>query len=377
MGGPVRLVAAAVVLTGCFYAPPINQRPSVAIHELSDDPVHRSDTVMLEAIGSDADGQSITYAWHISACTVATDDNTDSDPPFRNDVNPTAEPIISFQVPAMRQDSVTPTKAVRVLLDAFDELGAEARPGQELILAVDDYAPVLAKQAMAAHHSVVDSHTQLYVVVSDQDDTPQNVALQWTVETPDPNAAYEITDLPMPTPTDSLHLTYGKSLLPHEAGTWTVKVVGTDPFGVSDEADFQIDVGDDLPPCITNPTPIASPTDALPLFESTLFQVPVVVDDLDVYPPQSGDPDLGVATFSWSIEAPGASAFAPLANTSNGVVLDPATYKPGDVVQLRVEVHDRVARDFSSCPADAPTCELDPTNEPGCLQRETWTVSIQ
>ncbi len=370
-------IAAAIVLTGCFYAPTINQRPSVAIEQLDDTPVHRSDTVMLEAVGSDPDGQSVTYAWHISACTTATDANTDCDLPFRNDVNPTAEPIISFQVPPMRADGVTPTMAVRVLLDAFDDLGAEARPEQELIIPVDDYAPVLDKQTTSAHHSVVNSHTQMYVVVSDQDDGPKNVALQWTVETPDPNAAFDFTDLPMPTPSDMQHLTYGKSLLPHEAGTWTVKVVGTDPFGVSTEADFQIDVGADLPPCITNPTPIASPTNALPLFEPTLFQVPVVTDDLDVYPPQSGDPDLGVATFSWSIQQPGASAFAPLAITSNGVVLDPATYQPGDVVELRVEVHDRITRDFSSCAADDPTCELDPTNEPGCLQRETWTVSVQ
>ena len=113
------------------------------------------------------------------------------------------------------------------------------------------------------------------------------------------------------------------------------------------------------------------------MFEPTLFQVPVVVDDLDLYPPPQGnDPDLGTATFTWSMKAPGASAFSPLPITSNGVLLDPATFSPNDLVELRVEIHDRQPRDFSQCLPDDPTCALDPS-ELGCFQRETWTVRVQ
>ena len=101
-------------------------------------------------------------------------------------------------------------------------------------------------------------------------------------------------------------VTYSSELVADAIGTWTVQVTATDPLQATTEQDFVLAVGSDLPPCITAPSPIASSGDALPLLEPTLFEVPIVIDDLDVYPPsQSGAPDIGVATFHWSIEQPG------------------------------------------------------------------------
>ncbi len=136
-----------------------------------------------------------------------------------------------------------------------------------------------------------------------------------------------------------------------------------------------IAVGSDLPPCIGTTLPLAEPPNGYPLLQATLFEVPIVTDDLDVYPPASGsDVDAGVATFHWSILAPGGSAYTPLQITGNGVPLDPATYSSGDSISLRVEVHDRVARDFSGC-GDNDTCGLNP-DVPRCLQRTTWVVTV-
>jgi hypothetical protein len=367
-------LVAAIVLTGCFYYDPINQRPTVDIRNNTAGTPHRGDMVTLEAVGTDPDGEAVSYTWHIAACTDASDQNTDCDPPFRNDAMPSDEQTITFQVPPMRVDGVTPVKAIRVILDATDELGAQAHPSQELMIAVDDYLPHLDLRQYSSHNSVVDSHIQLYVELSDQDDGPDGLTLAWSVVTPDPSATFDpLTDLP---PVDSAPgtKTVGMSFLPHTIGHWMVHVVATDPLGGQSASDFIVDVTTDLPPCITSPSPIASPTDELPLFEPTLFEVPIVLDDLDVYPPpQPGDPDLGTATFTWSIKQPGAASFAPLAITSNAVGLDPQTYQSGDVVELRVEIHDRIAR--ATCAASDPTCVLD-QSRPTCLQRDTWKVRV-
>jgi hypothetical protein len=263
-----------------------------------------------------------------------------------------------------------------VLLDASDEFGAAARPQQVLVIALSDHAPALQLSQSSAHDYVVGSHVALGVDVSDLDDDPTTDVVQWTVDTPVPNAAYTLTDPEMVgSGAVNGHVTYRSTLLTQVAGTWTVHVTATDPLQQATEKDFVLAIGDDLPPCITAPSPLASPSASYPLFQPTLFEVPIVIDDLDVYPPsQGGDSDLGVASFHWSIEQPGASAFAPLDVTGNGVPLDPATYSSGDVVQLRVEVHDRVGRDFSGCAGD-PTCALNEA-EASCLQRITWTVQV-
>ena len=58
--------------------------------------------------------------------------------------------------------------------------------------------------------------------------------------------------------------------------------------------------------CIAQVSPIVPPAGAaLPITEPTLFRVPVVIDDRDVYPPQPDDSSLGVTKFQWSVLGPG------------------------------------------------------------------------
>nr|HEX4313685.1 hypothetical protein [Kofleriaceae bacterium] len=363
----------AVLVAGCFYEAPINQRPSAGIRNQPTDPVFRGDLLSLEAFTSDPDGNAVDVQWSIFACTDASDTSTDCDAvPFDSDTTQDT----SFEIPPMRADGVTPTRALRVLLDATDELGAIARPTQVAVIAVDDHPPTLQLSQSSAHDYVVGSHISLEVDVSDLDDNPGSDSVLWTVDTPVPSAPYTLAP-PQMVGSGAVagHVTYRSSLDTEIAGQWTVHVTATDPLAQTTEQDFVLAIGSDLPPCITSPSPIASPSQALPLIEPTLFEVPIVVDDLDVYPPsQGGDPDLGVASFQWSIEQPGATSFTPLAVTGNGVPLDPATYSSGDVVKLSVEVHDRVTRDFSACDGD-PTCTLN-EGDPSCLQRITWTVEV-
>ena len=103
--------------------------------------------------------------------------------------------------------------------------------------------------------------------------------------------------------------------------------------------------------------------------------MPIVIDDLDVYPPVPLDTTLGTATFQWSLRAPGESIHAPiLGATSSSVALDPGVYEPGAVLELRVEISDRQAIAIP-CPDAEATCSV--IAQPSCLQRQTWRVEVR
>jgi hypothetical protein len=83
-------------------------------------------------------------------------------------------------------------------------------------------------------------------------------------------------------------------------------------------------------------------------------------------------------TFSWSILPPGASTRQPLAVTGNQVALDPASYSPGDIVELRVEIADRAMilnNTAISCADNIPTCSV--ISDASCIQRQTWRVEVR
>jgi hypothetical protein len=371
---PVVVVAAstAIGVSGCFFGAQLDERPSVAIVDQPTTTVYRGQAVTLTADTSSPTGNAVSVQWEIYACTNASDQNTDCDAlAFDSDTTDTT----TFTVPLTREDG-TPTLAVRVLLTAVDDLGATARPTQELILPIGDHPPALVLAQSSAHDDAVGSHVVLDVQVSDPDDEPSLVSLSWSVATPSPGASYTLSTATI-VGSNATDVTYESELDAQVTGGWTVAVTATDPEGATTTQDFAITINSDLPPCIVSPSPDADPTQTYPLVDATLFEVPIVTDDLDVYPPsQSGDPDFGVATFHWSIEEPGGSDFAPLDVTGNGVPLDPSTYNSGDVIQLRVEAHDRVDRSaaFTAC-GDAATCTLD-LSRPTCLQRITWTVEV-
>jgi hypothetical protein len=372
------LVATAVALaafasgTGCFFASQIDERPSVAITGQPSTQVYRGDTVMLTAETSSPTNRTVDVQWSVYLCTNPSDTNTDCD---QNPIDSDTTPLTMFVVQPMRADKPLPTLGVRVLLDAVDDLGAVAEPTQELIIAVDDHPPTLTLTPYSSHDDAVGSHITLDIQVSDPDDPPAGDTLSLMVEPPGPNAPYTLTTPVLLGSAVGDSVTWQAELDAQVIGIWTVAVTATDPEQKTGMESFVLPVGSDMPPCITEPSPIADPSNVYPLLAPTLFEVPIVVDDLDVYPPSSTpDPDSGVATFHWSILEPGGSAFAPLAVTGNGVPLDPSTYSPGDVIQLRVEVHDRVTRDFTGC-GNAPTCALN-ASSPSCLQRTTWQVEV-
>ncbi len=367
----IAVVAAATAASGCFYGEAIDERPSAAIGNQPGSAVYRGDMVTLMAETSSPTGNPVYVQWLVYACTDASDAGTDCDAmPIDSD---TAEATM-FTVPPMRADKPVPTLAMRVLLNAEDDLGAMAVPQQELIIPVGDHPPVLKLSDFPAHGFVETSHVTLDITITDPDDDPTTELQPLMALLPSPGAGYSLST-PVLLSNAASTATFQSELVADVPGTWTIAVTATDPEGLSTSASYVFAVGSDLPPCIGVTSPIADPANTYPLLQPTLFEVPLVTDDLDPYPPTGGsDPDPGEATFHWSIMPPGGSAYTPLGVTGNAVPLDPATYSSGDTIALRVEIHDRVARDFSGC-GSANTCALDP-EAATCLQRTTWIVTV-
>ncbi len=362
-----------MLLTGCFYTDPINQRPSADIVQESSTTPARGGTVMLSATGTDPENQQIEFSWQVWACTDAT-------VPGDCDVVPFQTGILTefdFMVPPLRQDNQTAVQSLLVILEATDELGATAKPAQQLILPVSDAPPVLmlSKSSQCQGCTRPDDYVDgrqfdLFATYSDADDGPQNVTLVWTYFTPVEGDAFDHPDFTLPSP-GSGQLAVGQHFTPHGAGDWMVVVKASDPLGATDTETLAFTISPDQPPCIEDASPIA-PLDginAVPITEPTLFQVPVVVDDLDPYPASA----TGGATFAWSLLPPGASTFQALATTGNSVDFDPAAYTPGDLVELRVEISDR-AHGAPACPAADLTCSLGGVSS--CIQRLTWRVEV-
>jgi len=378
----VRAVLVLVLASGCFYTDPIDQRPSVAIEQLSSAQVFHGDVVNLEAVADDPDGDAVALQWREYACSDATP-APDGSRPGCDDapLSSAVTSLFSFDAPTYRADGATPVGAVYVTLDATDRYGATARPGGDLIIAVADVPPSLALSKQARPSYVVDIPVPLFAKVGDADDGPAAVDVAWTAFSPSGSESLATESTAQPDPD---HLQLATTLVPAALGEWTVQVTATDPTaracadsscGGATTQSLVIEVGPDEPPCLGTWTPAAAPAgDVLPISAPTLFQVLVVADDLDPFPADPSDPELGTTAFAWSLLPPGGATREPLSTvTGAAVALDPASYQPGDIAELRVEIFDRNHTPIPCADADA-TCSI---GADACLQRLTWRVEMQ
>ena len=376
-----QLVPILALASGCFYTDPINQRPSLAIRQDSGDQVYRGDVVDLEALVNDPAGHDVSIAWSAAMCADTPDasgNRSGCDPALFS----STDTEFSFTVPSTRADH-TPVLNVYVTLQGTDSLGATAKPIQELVISISDQAPDLDLRKDSRYAYVVGTEIDLFAKVGDLDDGPAAVgAPTWQVSSPANQPAYTLDDLAVTQDTsDPTHLQYGKAFTPMGIGDWELEVTATDPFELASNQPgttepLSITVVADHAPCLEEWSPIASvvATDTLPLTDPTLFEVLVVQDDLDPFPTVPGDPVLGETTFAWSILPPGATSRQALTGVSgNAVELDPTSYSPGDVVELRVEIQDRNHTPVN-CPDTDLTCST--ISDATCTQRLTWRVEV-
>lgn len=360
--------------SGCFYTDEINQRPSIAISSPGNQ-MYRGDHVELSATANDPEGQFVHFTWRAYACTDGQGGADCDTMPF----NTGELEDFSFDIPADRVDVALPDRNVRVVLEGKDSYGATAKPSQELVIVALDRPPsvVVARDG----NFVVtpgDRAVRIYATVGDPDDGPAKLGTP-TWEVFAPAGVTQVPDLVDAGTThdpDGTHITYARDFTPSVKGRWEIRVTASDPFDATSMGSVFLDVVDPPPPCIAQVQPIVPPSGAaLPITDTTLFRVPVVVDDLDVFPPQPNDPVLGVTRFQWSLQGPSMATHVAVAGaTGSSFTLDPATFTPGDIVEVRVEIFDRQNTPLP-CPDTDATCST--ISQATCIQRQTWRVEVQ
>lgn len=370
------VTSALVVLCagGCFYVEEINQRPGIRINATGDQ-IYRGDHVELTASADDPENHLVRFTWRAYACTEgAGGADCDREPFYTQAELDHAD----FDVPLLREDSPVPVRNVRVLLDAKDDLGATAKPSQELVIVALDRPPSLDLARKGTFILTPNRPVILYATVGDIDDGPAALGTPtWEVFAP-AQVPHELVDeMFTQNPNDPAHKTFAKKFTPKAIGDWEIRVTATDPLDQKTTKSLMLSVVAPPPPCIAQVAPIVPPAGAaLPITDTTLFRVPVVIDDLDVWPPQQDDEmTLDVTRFQWSVQAPGAATHVPVSGaTASSFQLDPATFTPGDIVEVRVEIYDRQNTPVG-CPDSEATCST--ISMPSCIQRQTWRVEVR
>jgi hypothetical protein len=369
----VRAVAAVcVLLTGCFYIDPILARPRSRIFR--PDVIYRGGMVMLSAQLVDTEGQAGSFNWKVSACAGFDQGVADPcDEPFYpppGESPPDSLRMLSFTVPP-KTTTGAKTQAIHVTLDARNDRGALAQSDEDY--AVGDAPPVFQLDRQS-HSLAVGAPIDVIATYGDIDSVLDGIVLDWTVTAPAGAGPYTFDAVPIAQdPSDPGHRKERRRLTPTATGGWDVQVTARDPEGGATTHDLPFTVVADQPPCLRQWLPTVPPAGAtLPISTPTVFQVPLVDDDLDPYPPISDAPKL---LFAWSILRPGApQREVQTGATGNAIVLDPAAFTPGDVVELRVEISDR-QRTALPCDDTAATCSIQLSDS--CLQRQTWRVEVR
>jgi hypothetical protein len=156
------------------------------------------------------------------------------------------------------------------------------------------------------------------------------------------------------------------TLMPDVAGHWEVVVTADDGFGQRTPKTLTFEVAEDEPPCIAATSPAALPSSVYVLESRDAprrFAVESVQDDLDPWP--AAGSRLGFRWFLDGVEVGG--------HDLPDLTIDPADHLPGDTVELRVEIADRVSRTLP-CAPDQAQCSIGGDM---CLQRVTWKVEVR
>lgn len=361
------LLLLAALAPGCFYVEPINQRPSAQIKADPNSPAlpQRKGAFTLDAAWSDPDGDDVTFSWSVSACTPK--DGCGST--LLSGDQPTFPLDSALQNPAL-DGQVT---ALHVTLDVTDAHGALAMPRPDLMLPLDDRNPTLTLFAPDGFPWPDASTFPISLPIklraaATPDGGGAIQSFDWKLMPPpgrDPNAPNPLVQLSDPMANEETW-----QLTPDFAGDWKVQVTATDAQGKSSMDRFDLVVAADQPPCLgtTDPGLVAG---TITLDQARRFSVLTVDDDIDVYPPRN-DGIHGTATFTWYLASPSSGgALVKLGTDANDVVVDPTAYAPGDQLDVRVEIADRVARQL--CDPSQPTCSITADT---CLQRQTWHLEI-
>jgi len=363
------LVAAS--LTGCFYVDPINERPGADILRVDPELPQRGDLVTVRAKIVDPDGDPTIPDWRAFACDASGCDASPFD---------TSSDEVQFDFTAApTRGSGASTTYVHVRLDVTDDLGAPAVPRQSVDINVSNAVPVLApleRRGYDFHGAYpVDTTVRIIASATDADDGVEGLTFVEPELYPPSGATLDQATLVRTDDATVLDGLATYALTASAPGQWEIKVAVADGLGArADSGNVGVPFALDQPPCLSVADPEFPPDGARIVLDARRrFAVLAIDDDLDVFPPPApDDPVLGEARFRWWLATPASGgALEPLALDDNGVTLDPASFTPGDRLELRVEAVDREDRPL--CDAAMSSCELTA----GCFQRRTWAMEVR
>ncbi len=156
------------------------------------------------------------------------------------------------------------------------------------------------------------------------------------------------------------------------AGDYRFELRTWDGEKMSAAAELPLLVMADAPPCIEQTEPPYQLTRVVVLAtEQTNLSVVEISDDGDAFPALPGQTPR--TSFIWRYRYVGTPDFTRRAVTDvPSLSFAPDAYRPGDELEVRLDVLDRVTdRDFGVCEGQ-PECKIDPDRE--CRQRVTWRV---
>lgn len=403
----MRVVVAIALLPGCFYVDEVVDRPQIFVTS-SSTTAARGQCVTVTPHDGDPAPINPTYDWQVQVCGVTPTSNGEvhcNDTlvfeshqktavftvPLTNTDVPDAQTTLAgcIELPALPLSHGTPlgvTQRLQIRLDARDDHGVLISNGTDIT--VIGASPEVDLRTSARSYTV-GVPIDVFAVIHDLDTPPDQVSTAWTVS-PDLSGRGALEDIPVvQTRADQREAHARVTIM--EPGTWTVNLTATDTgdlapaqSGAADAPSggppktiqpIAIAVAADRPPFLAQWQPIVPPVgDRLPITEPTLFQIPLVDDDLEPYPGIIDAAPFGAAQFAWSILPPGATERQTLAGaTGNRVEFDPAGFAPGDAIELRVEIRDS-AHPWPACADAEPTCSADGSDR---LQRQTWRLEVQ
>tara|TARA_R110002096_G_scaffold416429_1_gene618894 strand:+ start:49882 stop:50982 length:1101 start_codon:yes stop_codon:yes gene_type:complete len=364
-----------IVAGGCFFTEVVNEAPVAGIRTLKDGPHFIGETLRFNATKTVDDvANSLTCEWTAFRCESDSLPCTSLVDRMLGDVDD------AFEVPIEGHDRI------QIQLRVTDELGATRLQPDLLTVDIRNRFPEVEVQVNGDTEGstgayILSRPINLVIDVGDgelgfdEDDDP--VTYTWSVLSPTGSAVTEVDGPGFERVGDQ-----GYRLTPDVSGMWEVTVTAADEFGGENTWRETIFVGVDSPPCLQSLDPTPDPV-GFYLVESTdrprAFSVLSVFDVLDPFPgPVVETAGIGESTFRWFLQEPGASTFIEIPDyTAESYTIDPLAYEPGDLLELRVEVADRVRgpERVLGCGDDSRACELVAGST--CYQRQTWGVQIQ
>ena len=318
-----------------------------------------------EAHDQDQSADSLTYEWRrqMGLCPMSLNEAlvgvpVASKPDFEIDLDFTAR----FCVWVVVRDSDGAT--------AYDKVATEITH-RDTTAVIEVVKPL----ATPDDHYPLFSEIQLSAAKSEDPENPgAKLGFRWTLTRG--NETLTSAGVCPPNPATDICFTADKE------GMYMATLVVTDGKGTETTKTKMLVVEPDAAPCITVTDPeFGLESIARAASELQTFEVKAVSDDGDPFPLADSRPSSATFKGTWWLD--GEDSNLPSGRRPDGVP-DPQRvqfsanyFRDGDRVFVRLQVNDRVNRDFSACARDrVMNCALDP-KRPRCFQWVTWKVDFR